>query len=105
MSVRKPPPLIRGRTHERCPVCGEISYSLNGVHPQCSVRQADAKRMEQIKQTKETAQATPGVEAIKPWQKRCPGCRSVQHVRKKVCDCGHTFSDQPRPPSRGSDRS
>ena len=39
-----------GRTkREPCPVCGEISYSLEGIHPQCAQRQADQTRMNHLK--------------------------------------------------------
>ena len=101
MSVKKPPPLIPRRRHEPCPVCGEISYSLGGIHPQCSVRQADAKRVERIKRKakakKKTEKSPP---ARKAWQKPCPKCRTMQHVRKKTCECGHVFA--PRPPEAAS---
>ena len=48
-SRSKPQPLIPARVHKRCPVCGEISYSRAGVHPQCSVRQADEKHDSEVK--------------------------------------------------------
>jgi hypothetical protein len=44
MSEKKPQPLIPARIRNRCPVCGEVSYSRSGIHPQCSVRKADEKR-------------------------------------------------------------
>jgi len=103
MSTSKPPPLIRTRQHEPCPVCGEISYSAAGVHPQCSVRQADAKRLAKLKeQQKDQPKAKP-VSDVKAWQKRCPKCRSIQHVRKKECDCGHTFGGGTRAATAGDD--
>lgn len=98
MSAKKPNPLISRRAHERCPVCGEVSYSLGGVHPQCAVRQADEKRLDRIKRTKAVAKKGKPVESAKPWQRVCPKCKALQHVRKKVCVCGHEFGG-PRPPS------
>jgi hypothetical protein len=44
MTFRKLQPLFPRRTDTRCPVCGEASYSLAGIHPQCSVLQADERR-------------------------------------------------------------
>jgi len=89
MSAKKPEPLNPGRTREPCPVCGEISYSLGGVHPQCAVRQADQKRMSRIKRQQATESTSKPPSSVKPWQKICPKCKAVLHVRKKVCDCGY----------------
>jgi hypothetical protein len=44
MSEKKPIPIIVERNRKNCPVCGKRSYSRDGVHPQCSVTQADAPR-------------------------------------------------------------
>lgn len=101
MSAKKPQPLITRRIHERCPVCGETSYSVGGVHPQCAVRQADEKRLQKIQQAARAAKAAKPVAAARPWQRVCPKCKSVQHVRKKVCSCGHTFAVGVRPPTTG----
>ena len=49
MTHKKPQPLIPVRTHDRCPVCGEISYSPAGVHPQCAEQRADEKRVNRTK--------------------------------------------------------
>jgi RNA polymerase subunit RPABC4/transcription elongation factor Spt4 len=92
MSSKKPPPLIPRRAHDRCPVCGEISYSVAGVHPQCAVRQADAKRLKRVKRNKQAGTTKKPASGAKPWQRICPKCKALQHVRKKVCGCGHTFA-------------
>jgi hypothetical protein len=45
MDTNKPEPLYPTRTLGTiCPICGKKSYSAAGVHPQCSVAQADAPR-------------------------------------------------------------
>ena len=44
MSEKKPTPIFTERGSKTCPVCGKRSYSREGVHPQCSVIQADAAR-------------------------------------------------------------
>jgi hypothetical protein len=50
MSHHKPKPLMTPVSHEkRCPVCGEPSYSKDGIHPQCASSQADAERLKQRK--------------------------------------------------------
>jgi hypothetical protein len=107
MSEKKPTPLIPARAHSRCPVCGQISYSRAGIHPQCSVRQADEEHKNRIKREKALAEvektAIPA-SGIAPWQKCCPKCNTVQHVRKTVCGCGHTFTVRARPPTREGER-
>ncbi|MCH8830416.1 MAG: hypothetical protein IID45_12645 [Planctomycetes bacterium] len=95
--------MIPRRTHERCPVCGEISYSLAGVHPQCAVRQADAKRLKRIKRDKPEGKKAKPATGVKPWQRICPKCKALQHVRKKVCVCGHTFAVRANPPAGEGD--
>lgn len=88
---RKPQPLYSPQQRRYCPVCSKATYSVSGIHPQCAVNQADAKRMKSVKpRSKMTKKATRDAEA-KPWQKTCPKCGSPMHVRKKTCDCGHNF--------------
>ncbi|HUG20503.1 MAG TPA: hypothetical protein VMM56_16060 [Planctomycetaceae bacterium] len=100
MSYKKPQPLISAKSHDSCPVCGQISYSVSGVHPQCSVEQADAKRM---KHGSKIPKKSKPLSAAKPWQRFCPKCKAVQHVRKKICNCGHTFAVRAIPPTGESE--
>jgi hypothetical protein len=105
MYEKKPQPPLPARTHNRCPVCDEISYSRAGVHPQCSARRADQERKKRIKLEDLSAEAkntaTPASGAS-PWRKCCPMCKAQQHVRKAVCDCGHHFAGKARPPTSES---
>lgn len=39
-----------------CPVCGEPSYSREGIHPQCSAAQADANRVREAKKARKDAE-------------------------------------------------
>ena len=107
MSEKKPQPLNPPKTHDRCPVCGEVSYSRAGVHPQCLVRRADENRTDRIKRekllAKEEKTATP-VSGIALWQKSCPKCNAIHHGRKTVCGCGHTFTVRARPPTCEGER-
>ena len=48
MSEKKPVPNIVDRNIKSCPVCGERSYSLEGIHPQCAAIQADAPRKKRL---------------------------------------------------------
>ncbi len=48
MSEKKPIPNTVQRTTKNCPVCGAKAYSLEGIHPQCAVLQADAPRKERL---------------------------------------------------------
>jgi hypothetical protein len=101
MSEKRPKPLLATRVNHRCPVCGQISYSRAGIHPQCAARQEDEKRKSRMKQEKPSAQAKkPAIPAsgVPPWRKVCPKCNTLQHARKTVCRCGHTFAVRGRPP-------
>lgn len=60
MSNKKPAPLIPQKSNTRCPVCGEISYSAGGIHPQCAAERADAKRMKQVRQSRAASDAGGG---------------------------------------------
>ncbi len=43
---KKPEPLIKCQSQNKCPVCGHASYSRGGIHPQCNRAQADKLRRE-----------------------------------------------------------
>lgn len=73
-----------------CPVCGESSYSKDGIHPQCAVQLADESRKEELQAKRKTASQSS--EPRKSWNKQCPKCKAQLHVRRKQCDCGHVFS-------------
>ncbi len=76
-----------------CPVCGQPSYSLAGIHPQCAEYQNDEKRLKKLKAKK--AEKVPIVDATpSAWRKPCPKCGVQVHVRKALCDCGHKFITQ-----------
>jgi hypothetical protein len=50
MSHDKPKPLYPDSVvRRRCPICGAIAYSREGIHPQCAMAQADAPRTERLK--------------------------------------------------------
>ena len=92
MVTRKTRPLYAPPFRKHCPVCGEISYSAAGIHPQCAVQQAEAQRIKRIKPpSKLTKKKTTTDADAKPWQKICPKCQAHMHVRKKLCDCGYAF--------------
>jgi hypothetical protein len=50
MCYKTPLPLLLVDAPPRrlCPVCGVVSYSREGIHPQCAERRADAPRMERV---------------------------------------------------------
>ena len=54
--TKKPVPLLFGVQSRRqpCPVCGAISYSPAGIHPQCAMQQADAPRVEILRSARAT---------------------------------------------------
>jgi hypothetical protein len=89
MSEKKPTPIVSQPSGKVCPVCGIRSYSLGGIHPQCAVYQADAARTEKLIAARKLESAK-----VKPstWRsKTCRKCKKELHVRRKVCDCGHSF--------------
>jgi len=92
---RKPLPLYTPRVRKHCPVCGEISYSPAGIHPQCAMHAADAKRTKRIKRAKSAQKprmtATDATD-VKPWHRVCAKCKAVVHIRRRVCSCGNKFS-------------
>ena len=55
MNHKNPTPMIQPTGKKLRPVCGKPSYSLEGIHPQCAVEQADAPRRERLRTEKETA--------------------------------------------------
>lgn len=78
-----------------CPVCGQSSYSLGGIHPQCSVTLADAKRKKQLGVEKQAAAKRKSKIKVPErlvWNmKKCPKCSAKLHVRIKNCGCGYDF--------------
>lgn len=116
MSERSLRGLVPDRSR-KCLVCGENSYSLSGIHPQCAARQYDESNRDRLKRenaaakesltsngsTAKAATAKPTAAratATSTWQKNCPKCGMLQHVRKSVCVCGHRFAVRVRLPER-----
>lgn len=99
---KKPAPLRVAPRPHICSVCGKNSYSLAGIHPQCAARAADQARMDRVRAdrlaTPSNVISTTGpasrLQAVAParHQKVCSRCRKVQHVRRKICECGHAFA-------------
>jgi hypothetical protein len=81
-------PKLVGPLRAVCPVCGKTAYSPGGIHPQCAVVRADRAPP----RPKETPAK---IKRAAQWTKACPQCKRQLHVRRVMCDCGHTF--QPRP--------
>jgi endogenous inhibitor of DNA gyrase (YacG/DUF329 family) len=86
---------VRAAGPKACPICGKPSYSLAGVHPQCSQRQADLKTSARLKEAAKKAAAN-GVRpkpapTVRSWHKRCPECHKDVHVRLARCACGFAF--------------
>ena len=94
MNHKKPTPVLGQRNRKICPVCGQQTYSANGIHPQCAVQQADAPREQLLKKQKEAAagKKSTGRKPPQTWScKKCPQCGKQVHVRRKACDCGFEF--------------
>lgn len=92
MQHKKPVPIGTQSRRPLCPVCGQTSYSREGIHPQCAVKQADDKRLERIKERDGPDDSAQSTVASRAWQKICPECKASLHVRRKACDCGHEFA-------------
>lgn len=94
MSCKKPRPIDEAPDRVRCPVCGEVSYSRSGIHPQCALKQADLKRLKRpakAAKTKASGNAWSQSSGQKAWHKPCPKCKKQVHVRKMDCACGYSF--------------
>ena len=91
MSEKKPIPIIVERSRV-CPVCGKRSYSAAGVHPQCAMKRADALRKQQ--QRPDMPPEPPRPARKRSWDKKCPQCQSLVHVRQKVCGCGYHWPER-----------
>jgi hypothetical protein len=78
-----------------CPVCGKASYSLGGIHPQCAMERADAKRKKQLKAKEQASnKQKPKLmrsETVRWNTKKCPNCSTESHIRKRHCNCGYDF--------------
>jgi len=92
---RKPEPLNAGPPRKRCPVCGQVSYSFEGIHPQCAARQSDTQRVTQSKAALAAAPTAAATKAdLNPWHTTCPKCHAVVHIRRKVCECGQALIER-----------
>lgn len=102
MNQKKPGPMYASPNRKVCPVCGQVSYSSAGIHPQCAEFQADEKRLKKAKSKKPekivTLEATPSA-----WRKPCPKCGTQVHVRKALCECGYKFVTQKTKSGVGND--
>jgi hypothetical protein len=91
MSEKKPVIIVSTRPREVCPVCGKVSYSRSGEHPQCAVARADANTR--------AARKAAGIEPSKsssrrPWFRLCPKCKVQVPARRAVCNCGYSFEPE-----------
>jgi hypothetical protein len=96
MPDKKPDPLLimPAKPRRLCPVCGQVSYSAGGTHPQCAEEHADAARVARLKKAQKMARPKgkgTNPNAISPWHKRCPKCLMEVHIRKLDCKCGYQF--------------
>ncbi len=95
VSTKKPPPLGNGSpARKRCPVCGEISYSQAGIHPQCNQVRSESERLKRVEKSAVAAQLIEELTqrpVMGRWDKTCPRCGTRLHSRKKTCECGHVF--------------
>ena len=69
-SHRRPLPLLATVDKPRplCPVCGSVSYSVAGIHPQCSAAQFDRERMQRLR----SLPAAEAPDALAPGQTHFP---------------------------------
>jgi hypothetical protein len=95
MSQKKPAPMYNRPERTECPVCGQSSYSSGGIHPQCAVKQTEAEEKRNVDPTQVSAKQPKATKsATGSWQKTCPKCKIVLHIRKKKCACSYVFPDR-----------
>lgn len=87
---KKPQPLFAPEERALCPICRKASYSHAGVHPQCAMSAADEVLTRHIKEL-QSRQVHAMPRELRVYEKRCPRCKKIQHIRKLVCDCGCTL--------------
>ena len=90
MSIKKPVLEVPHVDRKHCPVCGQVTYSRDGIHPQCAVQQADAPRRARLQEEKKK-DAKIKKPRQRSWNKKCPKCHTEIHIRRSECDCGHSF--------------
>jgi len=90
MSSEKSVIVAQPRPKNVCPICGQASYSVGGIHPQCAMQQADAPRMIDVRAAK-VAEAKVKKPVGQKWKKKCPQCGTEVHARREACECGHRF--------------
>jgi hypothetical protein len=90
-TYKKPPPLYGALSRALCPICGHVSYSPAGVHPQCAMRACDQVLNDRLKVRKMAAKPKPTRLQPGRFEKQCPMCGTIQHIRKQDCSCGHSF--------------
>jgi predicted RNA-binding Zn-ribbon protein involved in translation (DUF1610 family) len=90
MSVPKEEPIliVPQPPKNLCPICGQVTYSAGGIHPQCAMQQADEPRLARMK-TRKAAETKTKKPARNVWKRQCPKCGAQAHVRQAVCKCGH----------------
>uniref|UniRef100_A0A7C2JYF6 Uncharacterized protein n=1 Tax=Schlesneria paludicola TaxID=360056 RepID=A0A7C2JYF6_9PLAN len=86
----KPGPLIPTVSRPLCPVCGVVSYSREGIHPQCAMVAADSVLVSRINARK-AAEPKPERPPLRRFERICPACQAVQHVRRRSCECGRVL--------------
>jgi hypothetical protein len=47
-----------------CPVCGKPSYSRFGIHPQCSLKQADDKTADRLREKRKADELRAAAAAV-----------------------------------------
>lgn len=87
---QRPQPLYGSPSRPICPVCGHTSYSSAGIHPQCSMHASDQVQANRVKR-QNLAKAESGEKSPGKFEKQCPKCQKIHHIRKHDCDCGHSF--------------
>lgn len=73
----------------RCPVCGQVTYSAAGIHPQCAMNRSSQAHDARVKV--EAARDTTKRQATRSWLKACPRCQRQLPIRRGACECGHVF--------------
>jgi hypothetical protein len=97
MSEKKPVPVTVEPRGRKCPICGKVSYSQGGIHPQCAMVQADEPRRIRLaaeRQAVAKTKAETDRSKQNQFEKICPRCKSRVPSRRGVCECGHTFVGQ-----------
>ena len=74
----------------------EVYAAISGLRPACSpLLPAPLNTVLPARPQELTELPAEPASGVQPWQKSCPKCKAVQHLRESSCSCGYAFAVRP----------